>query len=133
MHSPMKNQQAISVITMVLTASLYLVSYKAALAYALSYEEPAGNLCDHDGIDSNLPHASLSPLKRGHILDKAPNTPDKTSHITRTRGCQFNFSISGKSCQVFQNKPFPGQSSFHESHGEGQLSCRSESSNISLV
>jgi hypothetical protein len=73
----MKNQQAISVTTMVFTATSFM----------LAYIKKFRNL-------SELVSLYLSPFEGSSILDQSPNTPDKTSQVTWPRGSQLN--LGGK-------------------------------------
>ena len=69
----MKNQQAISVTTMVFTATSFMLAYRKIIS----------NL-------SRFVSLYLSPFEGSSILDKSPNTPDETSHVTWTRWGQLN-------------------------------------------
>merc|ERR1719206_1375714 len=120
MHSPMKNQQAISVITMVLTASLYLVSYKAALAYALSYEEPAGNLCDHDGIDSFSKPVYSQVKQNYNLYNPVPplvnpaNSKPTLSNYNQPTPYQTSFSFLHPTFVQYQEPTDPNHPSYNQ-------------------
>merc|ERR1719394_1849288 len=103
---------------------LNLVANKAALAYALPNKEPTGNLSDNNSL-----HGGLGPFEGKSVLGQVADAPHHATNISR--GHQLHLSKGGKSGDILEDKPLPGEVCLHKSHDS--LSCRSESSNKSLV